>query len=148
MTTKATSGVGVKIQIGDAAEPEVFTTIAEITDFNGPNETSPSIDVSNFDSEAREFIAGLKDGGEVTFSCNFVGSNAQQQALRTAQKNRVKKNFKILINDAALDADKTTIELAANVTGFSLTGSVDAAIKAAISLKVSGEPAFTYADAA
>lgn len=145
--SKATSGVGIKFQIGDGAGPEVFTTIAEVTNFTGPNETSPNIDVSNFDSAAREFIAGLKDGGEVTFEVNFIGSNAQQQSLRAAQSARTLKNFKILLNDAALDADKTTISFSANVTGFSLTASVDAAVKASVTLKVSGEPVFTYAEA-
>lgn len=145
--SKATSGVGIKFQIGDGADPEVFTTIAEVTNFTGPNEQSPNIDVSNFDSVAREFIAGLKDGGEVTFEVNFVGSNAQQQALRAAQTARLLKNFKILLNDAALDANKTTISFAANVTGFSLSASVDAAVKASVSLKVSGEPNFAYAAA-
>ena len=76
--TAATSGFGTLLKAGDAASPEVFTTIAEVTNIAGPTLSTEMIDVTNHSSASnfREKIASLKDGGEVTFSINYLPANA------------------------------------------------------------------------
>ncbi len=144
MTTKASSTAGVKLQRGDGATPtEAFTTIAEVTDVKGPDEKSPTIDVTSFDSAAKEYINGLKDSGEMTFDMNFVGSDAQQQGLRADMTNRVKRNFKLILNDHA--TTPTTLTFAAIVTAFPLTLGTDAAVKASCTLQISGAVTWAYA---
>lgn len=146
MTTKATSTAGVKLQRGDGGGPEVFTTIAEITNVSGPSESAAQIDVTSFDSTSREFIAGLRDGGEISFDFNFVGSNLQQQGLRADLGAGAKRNFKLILNDHL--TTPTTISFAAIVTAFSgMNGGVDAAVTASCTLKLSGDPTYTYAPA-
>jgi hypothetical protein len=148
MASKATIAKTVKLQRGDAATPEVFTTIAEVTNVNGPPETAPQVDVTSFDSDAKEFRAGLVDGGEVSFDMNFVGEDSQQQGLRTDLRAGTVRNFKVIIPDRVLAANCSTCAFSAVVTNLSGPESaVDAVIKQSCSLKVSGLPTWTYATA-
>lgn len=144
MTTKAVSTKKLKLQIGDGGGTEVFTTIAEVTNLKGPSEKAAQLDATSFDSDAMEFIAGLSDNGEVAFDLNFVGSNAQQQQLRTDLRAGNKRNFKILVNDNAVTP--TTVAFAAIVTQApELSGGVNAVLKGSGTLKVSGVAAWSYA---
>lgn len=144
MATKAKSTKGVKLQRGDGGGSEVFTTIAEVTNIKGPGEKAPQLDATSFDSTAMEFIAGLSDNGELTFDVNFVGSDAQQQGLRTDLRNGTLRNFKLILNDHA--TTPTTITFAAIVTAApELSGSVNQVMKGSCSLKISGSATWTYA---
>jgi len=143
MTTAAMHTKGVALKRGDGAGTEVFTLIAEITSFTGPTETAKQIDVTSFDSTSREFIGGLRDGGEISIEFNFVGKNAQQQGLRSDLANRVKRNFKLLLTDDP--TTPTQVAFAAVLTSFSVKGGVDAAVVGSASMKLSGDPTWTYA---
>lgn len=144
MATKAKSTKGLKLQRGDGGGSEVFTTIGEVTNIKGPSEKAPQLDATSFDSTAMEFIAGLPDNGELTFDVNFVGSDAQQQGLRTDLRNGTLRNFKLILPDHA--TTPTTIDFAAIVTGApEIAGSVNAVIKGSCSLRISGAATWTYA---
>jgi hypothetical protein len=54
------------------------TTVAGVTNISGPNLTLETIDVTNHSSTSgwREFVAGLKDGGEVTFDIVYDPAGA------------------------------------------------------------------------
>lgn len=144
MTTKATSSKGIKLQRGDGAGSEVFTTIGELTNVKGPSSKAPQLDATSFDSTAMEFISGLSDGGEVTFDVNFVGSNAQQQGLRTDHVAGTVRNFKLILNDHA--STPTTVAFAAIITQPpDISAGVNQVVKGSCALKISGLPTWTYA---
>lgn len=144
MATKAKSTRGLKLQRGDGGGTEVFTTIGEVTNIKGPGEKASQLDATSFDSTAMEYIAGLSDSGELTFDVNFVGSDAQQQGLRTDMRAGTLRNFKLILNDHA--TTPTTVTFAAIVTSApEIAGSVNQVIKASCSLKVSGLPTWSYA---
>jgi len=146
MTTKAKSSKGIKLQRGDGGGSEVFTTIGEVTNIKGPSEKAPQLDATSFDSTGMEFIAGLSDSGELTFDVNFVGSDAQQQGLRTDLRAGTLRNFKLILNDHA--TTPTTIAFAAIVTAApEIAAGVNQVVKGSCSLKVSGLPTWTYAPA-
>ncbi len=143
MTTNAKSSIGVKLQRGDGAGSETFTTIGEVTSFKGPAEKAPQLDATSFDSTAMEYIAGLPDNGEVTFDCLFVGSNAQQQGLRTDLRAGTLRNFKLNLNDHV--SDPTIVSFSAIVTGApEIAASVNAVVKGSCSLRISGTPTWHY----
>lgn len=147
MTTKATSTRGVQLQRGQGdGPPETFTLIAEIQSFKGPSEKAPQLDATSFDSSAMEFIAGLPDNGELTAECQFIGTDAQQQALRTDLRNGTKRNFKLLLNDKATGGGTpTTITFAAIVTQApEIGGGVNQVVKGSISLRISGTATWVY----
>jgi hypothetical protein len=144
MATKAKSTKGTRLQIGDGGGSEVFTTIAECKNFTGPSDMVEQINVTSFDSSSQEYIStGQPDSGEVSFDMNFVGSNAQQQQLRTDCRSGVLRNFKLIKNDHA--TTPTTITFAAIVTKLEPKGDVGSAYSQSCSLKVSGTPSWSYA---
>lgn len=141
--TLATTSQGVQLRRGDGATPtEGFTLIAEIQNINGPNESTKQIDVTNLDSEAREYINGLIDGGEVSFDGNFVGSNAQQQGLRDDMVDGVLRNFELALADD--DTNPTTISFSAIVTAFGIKSAVDTQVTFSATLKLSGLAEIEY----
>ena len=77
MTDAFTGGLAVKH--GDGAVPEVFTTIEEVISIGGLGVVNPLIDTTSHDSTAREYIAGLADGQEVSLECNRVHTAANIQ---------------------------------------------------------------------
>ena len=83
--TAAVLGKGATLQLGSGASPQVLTTIAEVLRCGPIGSTNPEVDVTNLDSTAKEYIAGLADGNTVDFDVNWVAGNTQQEALRTAQ---------------------------------------------------------------
>lgn len=148
MASKAVSTKQMKLQRGDGAVSETFTTIGEVQTTKGPQESVKQIDVTSFDSVAMEYIAALPDGGTVDFDGNYVGTDSQQQALRTDMRAGTKRNFKLIANDQPLvgGTNPTTISFSAVITKLEfLPGGVNQPIKFAGSLKITGVAAFQYA---
>jgi predicted secreted protein len=145
MTTKAVSTAGVKLQRGDGATPtEAFATIAEVTSISGPNESAASIDVTSFDSTSREYIAGLRDGGEVSIEFNFVGDDVSQAGLRADFASGAKRNFTIDLDDATATLTVASkYAFAAVVTALGANFAVDDKITGSATLKISGDVTFT-----
>lgn len=83
--TSAVLGSGATLQLGSGASPQVYTTIAEVLRCGPIGSTNPEVDVTNLDSTAKEYIAGLADGNTVDFDVNWVAGNTQQVSLRTQQ---------------------------------------------------------------
>ena len=147
MATKAKASKGTLLKRGDGGGTEVFTTIGEVLSFNGPSESVTDINVTSFDSTAKEYISdGLVDGGEVTFDVNFVGSNTEQQGLRTDIRAGTLRNFELVLNDHA--SSPTTFEFSAVVKSLEgpFAGQSEQ-YKMSVTLKVSGLPTVTYAPA-
>ena len=83
--TLAVLGSGATLQLGSGASPQVYTTIAEVLRCGPIGSTNPEVDVTNLDSTAKEYIAGLADGNSLEFDVNWISSNTQQTSLRTSQ---------------------------------------------------------------
>lgn len=81
--TSAVLGSGATLQLGSGASPQVYTTIAEVLRCGPIGSTNPEVDVTNLDSTAKEYIAGLADGNTVEFEMNWLVGNTQQTQLRT-----------------------------------------------------------------
>lgn len=145
MATKAKATKGTQLKRGDGGGTEVFTKIGEVIDIDGPNESVPDIEATSFDSTAEEFVAGLPTNGEMTLNCNFVGSDAQQQGLRTDKNNGTLRNFQLVLNDHA--SDPTTVSFAATVKELKFSAPEKNIYKLAVTLKLSGATTWDYAPA-
>lgn len=140
------SSQGATLKRGDGAGSETFTLVAKIQNITGPAITAPQIDVTTLDSTGREYIAGLSDGGEVSFDFLWDAANAQQQGVRTDLDSGVVRNFKLVINDPGAGLIKTTISFAAVVTAFGpFNFAVDTPVSVSVTLKISGDPTFVLA---
>lgn len=76
----ARTGFGALLQKGDGASPENFITILGIKGLGGPSISRDTHDTTVMTSPGgwREFIGGLKDGGEVTFQANWLPRDETQ----------------------------------------------------------------------
>lgn len=142
MTTEAISSFGIQLKLGDGATPtESFTTIAEVKDTKPPALKQATEEVTNHGSTGgwREFVGTLLEGGEVTFTLNFVPTDATQgysTGLIADLVNKTLRNFQLIFPDAG----STTWAFAAHVTGFEPDAKVEGALEADVTLEISGQP--------
>lgn len=135
------SAFGIALQIGDGADPEVFTEIAEVTNLTGPGMSAAVIDVTSHDNDSawREKLATLLDPGEITLELNFVPTEDTHDAtsgLVGDFQGRTRRSFKLVFPDAG----STTWEFAGYVTAFSPSGPVDGALTASCTITIDGVP--------
>ncbi|MEE8482751.1 MAG: phage tail tube protein [Acidiferrobacterales bacterium] len=83
--TSAVLGSGATLGLGSGASPQVYTTIAEVVRCGPIGSSNAEVDVTNLDSTAKEYIAGLDDGNTVEFEVNWIAGNTEQVSLRTSQ---------------------------------------------------------------
>jgi predicted secreted protein len=138
--SNAVFGQGTLVKRGDGAGSEVFTTIAEVGTITGPSQRSEFIDVTSQDSVSgyREFVSGLIDPGEITFTANYIPANATHKNVLADFKNKTKHNWKIIFPTSP----STEWAFACTPTAAELTAPVDGQLQLNVTLKVSG--AVTY----
>lgn len=61
--------------------PGVYIAVGNLTEIGVPGPEKPEIDVTDFDSTASEFLAGLPDNGEISFSGFYNAANVGQELL-------------------------------------------------------------------
>ena len=137
----AINAFGTQFLAGDGANPEVFTAVAEVADIQGPSFAKEAIEVTHHGSPNgwRERISGLKDGGEVTLTLNFLPQDASQDVdtgLLSQLYGDDVNNYQIILPDD----DATTITFGAVVTGFTVAEPVDDKLSADVTLMITGEP--------
>ncbi|MFD6874534.1 MULTISPECIES: phage tail tube protein [unclassified Streptomyces] len=130
---------GTQLQRGDGATPsENFTPIANVTDITPPEIERETIDVTAHDSPDawREFIGGLKDGGEVSIDVNY--DPREHDLLLADFADSQPRNYKIVwpgtLGEWAFGA---------LLTGFAPEAPHDDKLAASLTFKVSGKPTIT-----
>jgi len=134
MSSSALVSQGMTIAMGDAASPEVWSTISEVTSIGGPDGSASEIDTTDLNSTAKEFRLGLLDNGSVSISLNFIPANVQHALLRTLSISGAISNFRMTFTDSP----QTTWTFTAFVMGLPIENSVDAVTTASITLRISG----------
>jgi predicted secreted protein len=116
--------------------------IAELQTISGPNMSADAIDCTSHDSDNmfREFIAGIKDGGEISIEGNAVFSDAGQIALYT---DLVDGSIDAYTITYTLGAGAPTITFNALVTAFATEAPYDDKLSFSATLKVTGKPTLT-----
>ncbi len=137
--TQALSAFGTLLKIGDGASSETFTTIAEVTDIGGPELALEIAEVTSHSSTNgwKEKIGALLDGGQVSFSINYIPTNSTHNntnGLIADMVARTLRNFTLTFPQA------TVWSFSALVVGFSPTEPIDNALTADITLEISGQP--------
>jgi hypothetical protein len=86
MATGAMIGHGSQFMIGDGGAPEVFTAVAEVKTITGPALVRDTPDATHMASPEkwREYIAGLRDAGEVSMTVNCIPGSAGELAILAA----------------------------------------------------------------
>lgn len=116
--------------------------IGEVTDISGPGLTRDTIEVTHHKSPGmwREFIKGLKDGGEVTFTINFIPTLATHSVATGLVADFADDtdiaDFAIIFPDVA----GTTWSFPGIVSNFEPAQPVDAQLTSDVTIKVAGQP--------
>jgi predicted secreted protein len=136
--SNAIPGSKVVLKRGDGATPEVFSEVAEVKGVTGPSMTSGVVDVTSFSSpdNYREFMATLKDPGQLTFMINFNPSLANHGLLKDDFDDQLVYKYKLEFPDA----DATTVVLPCILTGLEISAELEQAVQANVTLKITGAP--------
>lgn len=132
---------GTLFKIGDGGGPEVFTTVGQVIDVQGPNESRETVEATDHDTvAAMEYLAAaLYDGGEVTLELHWDPALATQGSatgLAALLRNGTKRNCQIVFPTSPA----RTFSFAAFVTGFNRSASSEPTAKLTgnVTLKVTG----------
>lgn len=141
MSTTAIAGYGIALKRGNAASPEVFTTVAEVMKLEAPNLTLDLKEVTAHDGSGwKEFIATLKDGGEFSVEINYVPTGTTHKnasgGLLYDFANGTKSNYQIVFPDGS----NTTWTVPAFVKSFKPSAAVGDQLTASVGFKTSGRP--------
>ena len=125
------AGKGTKFSFGT-------TEVGSLTSIGGVSASADTIDVSTLDNENgyKEFVAGLKDGGEVSLSGYFDYADAGQKALYAAFESGEAADCVITFPTAM--AAKWTFS--GVVTAIETGAELEGAISFSCTVKVSGKP--------
>lgn len=122
---------------GGAAGAEAFTEVPGLLEIGGPDRSRDTIDVTAHDSEDyyREFLKGLKDGGQVTGVLNLRFSNA----VHLAMNDDFEDDTDTPVNYQIEARDGTVYEFATLATQFAITSAINEQYKANFTLKITGK---------
>lgn len=135
MTTPAIAAQGTLLKIGSGS-PETFTTITGVSNLAGPTGSRELIEVTGLDSTGREYLVGLPDYGDITFTLFYAPKNTQHAALFTAFQlaGQTATNFTITFTDSPA----TIYSFAALVQGFPHNFATNSAVEVNLTLKLTG----------
>lgn len=140
--TQGAIGYGVLVYRENDSTPSAFDDlIGEIKEVGGPNMKRDTVDAthSRSSNRFREFLSGLRDGGEVTCTVALVpGAQATDayKKLLDDFKNDSPVNYQIKFPNTA----KTYWQAAMFLTDMPNTMPMDGEMTMALTFKVTGEP--------
>ena len=118
--------------------------IAELTSISGPSETANTIDVTSHDSDDTyaEFVAGIRDGGEISFDGNVITTDTNGQiAMHTDFQAGSKKAFIIKLPGwVSSSHEYPQITGYGIVTAFGMNFPFDDKVSFSATIKVTGKP--------
>jgi predicted secreted protein len=131
---------GVQFKRGDGADPEVFTVVPRLFNFE-INIESEEVDVTAHDSTGNwgEFLAG-RHSGEITAELYYDPQDTVHAAIRTDQLDRDIVNYQVV-----WPTDPTITDVYALViveTEDSWEGNGEEAAQIEITYRITGEPTF------
>jgi predicted secreted protein len=136
--SSAVAALGSKVQHNISGS---YVDVAEVLTIGAPEPERDEIEVTSLATTGgyREFLQSFRNGGEMTFECNYIAGNASQAALATAFSNESTYGWKILApSGAVIVAFDGQVKKCA-VTGFE----PDSQLKLSITVKVSGAVTIT-----
>ncbi len=134
MATVATIGLW-KFAHATVGAPTTYVDLEEVTDVSGVGVSAEEVDVTNFDSPAgtKEFIAGLKEGQEVSVECNYIPAATEQDSLMDQVDAGVNISFQATYNATQ------TFTFTGSPKGYTITPSTTDANKISFTIKISGD---------
>lgn len=129
---------GTQLQRGDGGSPETFAAIANATSITPPALERETLDVTSHGSpdQWREYLGGLKDGGEVSIDINY--DPRLHDALVADFDDQNPRNYKVV-----WPGTLGSWSFAAILKGFEPEAPHDDKLAASLTFQVSGKPTLT-----
>lgn len=148
-TVDAVAATALSLYEGATADTAVsqvngytMNAIGEVISFSGPSGSPAVIDITHLGSTAKEKMISVRDEGQVTFEILYDSSgNTAHTQLNSERIARTKRYYEIELTDGTNAG--TFLFFAAYVSGFSLSGAVDDALKASVTLDITDEVHWT-----
>lgn len=144
------AGYRTKLEIELAS---VWTTVAQIRDLAGPGAESDQIEATHRGSGGtinryRRYVAGMLDGGEVSFDIVFDPDHASHDPVTTGSMYNLVEtgevnNFRTTFPGAG--SNVTIATFAAFVSNFEIGSPLEDVLSADITLKITGAITWTHA---
>jgi len=111
-----------------------------VVDLSGPNSQGSEIDVTSFDSTAKEFLMGLRDEGTISINILRDTSSTGQNRLIADQAARTRRMLTIDFSTLVMEASAvgSRLNMQAFVQSFAYSAGADDALKAAVSFRITG----------
>lgn len=121
----------------------VFAAIANVSDISGPEREREAIEVTAHDSpdDYREFVKGLKDGGEVTITIHYDPGQTDHEALDDDFEEKDLRAYQVVILPG--ETDEHTWDFTAMITNLSDAFPYDDKMEREVTVKISGKPTLT-----
>ena len=125
--------------------PGTYESVGEVFEITPPNMTRDAVDATHMQTENfyREFIPGLKDGGEVSFTAALLPDGAVQQRLKEDFDAPTVRNYRIKLPDQDQQPQEY-VTFAGIVTGYNPTAPLEDKMTLAFTVKVSGKPVWAW----
>jgi len=139
------SAFGTLLEVGNGASPEVFTAVALVGNITGPGMKADTIDVSNHNqpNQYKQFIAGLKEGGDLKFELFFDPTDPTQNetagGLLAIFEARSVTDFRLMLPISP----GHYWSFQGVITGFDNKYDVNGAMMASCTIKISGQSLLT-----
>ena len=114
------------------ATPETYTKINGLLSFDGFDGAADELDTTDLDSEAKEFVSGIKDEGKFGFEIKTVKADNGQIALRAARVSGNITGFKLELPDGSVATFNALVKT------IPTSGGVNAVMKGKVDTKISG----------
>ncbi|MFH9728305.1 phage tail tube protein [Streptomyces sp. NPDC017254] len=120
-----------------------FGVIANVSDISGPSRSREAIEVTAHDSpdQYREFIKGLKDGGEVEITVNYDPTATSHTALDADFEEKDLRDYQIVILPGT--DDEHTWDFSALITSIGDEYPTEDKMERSVTFKISGKPELT-----
>lgn len=131
---------GTQLQQGDAATPEVFTTIPGVDDIEYTPPQPEEIDITSHSSPGNyaETYYGLMSGGQVSTEIFYDPSNAEHVKLRNKHGVTVARNYKLI--DPSPENETVSFKALVKVTFTYPTKNVR---KMKVTLNITADPSWS-----
>lgn len=127
----------------DSTGTGTFVTVASVTDISGPSREREAIEVTAHDSpnQYREFVKGLKDGGEVELTINYDPGSPTIADLDDDFEEDDLRDYQIVIFPATIN--EWTWDFSALITSLGDEFPHDDKMERTVTFKISGKPTLT-----
>lgn len=124
----------------DSTGGGVYVSVANITDIKGPSREREAIEVTAHDSpnQYREFVKGLKDGGEVEITLNYDPASAQVAALDADFEENGLRSYQVVIFPGQVPEFTWTFNALITANGDEFPH--DDKMERTVTFKISGKP--------